>query len=62
MAVVMVIVKGMMVVNGNSGSHNADGDIDGFSNGDGMVVLMMVMVVLEMMLIVVATIIVNGWC
>lgn len=39
-----------------------DGDIDGFSNGDGIVVWLMVMVVLEMMLIVMAMmIIVSGW-
>lgn len=63
MAVVMVIVEGMMAVNGNGGGGQGDdGAIDGFSNGDGIVVRLMVMVVLEMMLIVMAMmIIVNGW-
>lgn len=63
MAVVMVIVEGMMVVNGNGGGGHGDhGDIDGFSNGDG-IVLLIVFVVLGMMLFVMATmIIMNGWC
>lgn len=61
MAVVMGIIKRMMGVNGHSGSPGADGDSDGCSHGDG-IVLMMVMVVLEMMLTVAAAmIIVEGW-
>lgn len=47
LAVVMVI-EGMVVVNGNGGGgHSGDSDVDGFSNGDGIVVLLLGMIVLE---------------
>lgn len=58
-----MVIEGMVVVNGNGGGgHSGDSDVDGFSNGDGIVVLLLG-IVLEMMLIVMALmIIVNGWC